>query len=118
MTARRKSTRPKYRPDVSGPEEALYKKNRAYLLKTGERCSLCGGYIDKSLKFPDPMSPSVDHIIPVAKGGKSTLDNLQLTHLACNKAKGKKIIIQKKEISTVRATLPQSVDWSSYRDEL
>lgn len=106
-------SRAKYRPDVNGPEEGLYKKNRAYLIKTGEVCAICGGYIDKSLKFPNPMSPSVDHKIPVSKGGRSTLDNLQLTHLCCNKAKGTKIVIQKENKNTPNR-LPQSFDWTNY----
>lgn len=109
-------SRAKYRPDVNGPEEATYRRNRAYLFKTGEVCAICGGYIDKTLPFPHPMSKSVDHIIPVAKGGKSTLDNLQLTHLQCNKAKGVKIMDLKQPKPENRPLLPQTFDWSSYSD--
>lgn len=31
--------------------------------------------------------PTFDHIMPVSKGGPDTLENLQLAHAACNKAK-------------------------------
>lgn len=103
------------RPDVNGNEQGIYKKNKAYLLKTQEVCAICGGYVDKSLPFPHPMSASIDHIIPVTKGGRSTLNNLQLAHLGCNKAKGTNIIISginKREEK--KSMLPQSFDWSMY----
>lgn len=34
----------------------------------------------------------IDHIIPVAKGGEHTIDNLQLAHPLCNLRKGAKIL--------------------------
>lgn len=48
-------------------------------------CALCGLIVDKSLfGTKHPMGPSLDHVIPVSKGGKHTLDNLQLAHISCN----------------------------------
>jgi hypothetical protein len=47
-------------------------------------CKICGKPVDKSLAYPDPFSPSLDHVVPVSKGGSHTLGNLQLTHLRCN----------------------------------
>jgi 5-methylcytosine-specific restriction endonuclease McrA len=32
-----------------------------------------------------------DHIIPRSKGGKDTVENLQLAHARCNKIKGNRI---------------------------
>ena len=52
------------------------------------RCQLCGGAIDPSLRWPDPMSQSVDHIVPLSKGGTHEQSNLQWTHLVCNIRKG------------------------------
>lgn len=51
-------------------------------------CRLCGVDVDLSVRFPDPMSGSVDHILPVSRGGANDLDNLQLAHLVCNMRKG------------------------------
>jgi 5-methylcytosine-specific restriction endonuclease McrA len=35
-------------------------------------------------KAPDPMSPSLDHILPLSKGGTHEPRNVQLAHLGCN----------------------------------
>lgn len=51
-------------------------------------CGICGQAIDGSLRFPNPMSWSVDHIVPVAAGGADDDDNCQGSHLRCNQAKG------------------------------
>jgi HNH endonuclease len=48
------------------------------------RCGICRKFVDRDLKYPHPESPSLDHIIPLAKGGTHTLDNVQLAHLQCN----------------------------------
>jgi 5-methylcytosine-specific restriction endonuclease McrA len=51
-------------------------------------CALCGQPVDPSLKNPHPQSKSIDHIIPVSKGGAHTMENVQLAHLVCNIRKG------------------------------
>ena len=50
-------------------------------------CGICEGAVDASLAHPDPMSASLDHVVPLAKGGTHTWDNLQLAHLRCNVVK-------------------------------
>lgn len=69
------------------------------------------------------MSATVDHIIPIHKGGHpSDMDNLQLAHLSCNRAKSDKIVAEKfrstgaDEVVSNR-NLPQSMDWSTYRHQ-
>lgn len=52
-------------------------------------CWLCGEWIDKSLPAKHPKSFSVDHIIPVSKGGDPTsLDNVAPAHYGCNSSRG------------------------------
>ena len=108
------------RPDMDGKEQGIYKHNRAILRKTSTVCALCGMPLDKTLKFPHPMSISIDHIIPVAKGGRSTLDNLQAAHLICNKTKGQKILVksghpeQKETVPAKTKNIPQWIDWVNY----
>lgn len=51
-------------------------------------CGICGEPLDRELKHPDPLSKSVDHIVPLAKGGAHEQTNLQWAHLVCNIRKG------------------------------
>ena len=61
-------------------------------------CAICHQYIDieAPMKLPDgnhnPMACEVDHIVPTSRGGAFyDLDNLQLTHMRCNRRKGAKM---------------------------
>lgn len=47
-------------------------------------CGICLAPMDRALRRPDPLSPSIDHIIPLARGGSHTQANLQWAHLTCN----------------------------------
>lgn len=59
-------------------------------LWTGD-CPLCALPILPELVAPDPMSRSLDHIIPLARGGTHEQSNLQWTHLRCNLRKGARL---------------------------
>lgn len=66
--------------------EAIY-RTKVYA-RDGWICQLCMEPVDRDLKHPDPMSPSLDHILPLSLGGAHTMANVQLAHLACNVRKG------------------------------
>lgn len=58
------------------------------------KCALCGGVCDwndytrKNNYFVvGNFYPSIDHIIPISKGGKHSWDNVQLAHFICNSKK-------------------------------
>lgn len=51
-------------------------------------CGLCMTPVDSDLSWPDPRSASLDHILPLSKGGTHTYENVQLAHLNCNVSKG------------------------------
>ena len=111
---------PKNRPDRVGKHRVEFDRNKRRILATQDTCALCGQPVDKSLKFPHPLSPTIDHIIPVAKGGHpSALDNLQLAHFTCNRAKSAKLLASGKGEAKAEQIgnreLPQSRDWTSYR---
>lgn len=63
-----------------------------YLLKRDNGiCQICLQPVDVCQKAPHSLSPSVDHIIPLAKGGKHSRANTQLAHFYCNSVKSDKI---------------------------
>ena len=61
----------------------------------GLRCAICGGMCDLNdhswTDYAGPTYPSIDHIIPMSKGGSHTWDNVQVAHIICNSRKGDKI---------------------------
>ena len=54
-------------------------------------CGICGGEIPKGLKWPHPLSPHIDHIIPLSEGGKEEYTNVQAAHASCNMQKGARL---------------------------
>lgn len=56
-------------------------------------CRLCGLSVQADLKWPDPGSPSLDHIVPLSRGGGHTYANVQLAHLRCNLVKGNRTVV-------------------------
>jgi 5-methylcytosine-specific restriction endonuclease McrA len=51
-------------------------------------CQICSLPIDRSAPWPYPMSPSIDHVIPLSRGGMHSMANLRAAHLRCNLQKG------------------------------
>lgn len=111
----------KYRPDRESAHRSEFEKNKRKIFMTQEICGICGKPVDKSLKYPNVMCATVDHIIPIAKGGHpSDINNLQLAHFYCNRQKSDKIIATNKadngDNSFARnRQLPQSINWAEYR---
>ena len=109
------------RPDHDGSHRVQFERNKKKIYATQTVCGICGNPVDFSLKFPHPLSPCIDHIIPIAKGGHpSDIDNLQLAHFCCNRQKSDKLEMDERnskneseEISN--DNLPLSTDWKSYR---
>lgn len=56
-------------------------------------CGICNEPVDKALKFPDVMSASLDHIIPMAKGGPHSYENTQCAHFICNSIKSDRVAV-------------------------
>lgn len=104
----------KTRTDREAGKSGLFVANRKIVLSSQSVCGICGKPVDKSLKYPDPMSATVDHIIPVSLNGDPvSLDNLQLAHRCCNLAKGNKVIQTHKAVDENRK-LPLSQDWRTF----
>lgn len=115
--------RSKPRADHVGETRTAYLKNARRVIMAGEVCGICGRPVDKSLKYPDPMAPSVDHIIPISRGGHpSDIDNLQLTHWCCNHAKSDRLTAAPPRPwqagpNVSNRNLPLHVDWGNYRGD-
>lgn len=56
--------------------------------RDGWVCQLCHKKVNSRLKWPNPFSPSLDHIMPLAKGGAHSRENVHLAHLRCNISAG------------------------------
>jgi 5-methylcytosine-specific restriction endonuclease McrA len=116
--AQQPRARPNLRPDHNGTQRALFETNKKKIYATQKLCGICGKPVDFSLKFPHPLSPCIDHIIPVAKGGHpSDLQNLQLAHWCCNRQKSDKLT-EKQEFSAgieliSNRNLPLTFDWKT-----
>jgi len=52
--------------------------------RDGWICQLCQEPVDPERIFPDQLSASLDHKVPLSLGGDHTAANSQLAHLACN----------------------------------
>lgn len=111
------------RPDQNGTHRAQLEKNKKRIYATQKICGICGKPVDFRLKWPDPLSPTVDHIIPISKGGHpSAIENLQLAHWTCNRQKSDKLLNEKYKKNTTpdiisNRILPQSMDWKKYRSK-
>ena len=57
---------------------------RTVFFRDGWVCQLCEGLVDESVLWPDPMSKSLDHVVPISLGGEHSMANTQLAHLRCN----------------------------------
>ncbi|OPY74935.1 MAG: HNH endonuclease [Syntrophorhabdus sp. PtaU1.Bin153] len=52
--------------------------------RDGNKCGICNKKVNIKLKHPHPMSPTIDHIVPVSLGGEHTKKNTRLAHMICN----------------------------------
>lgn len=105
----------KQRGDRVGPHQRIYRRNRKRILMSQSICAICGRPVDMELKSPDPMSPTVDHIIPINKGGHpSDINNLQLAHWICNRMKSDKVIAVASTNNNSKQKIKCSADWKNF----
>jgi predicted nucleic acid-binding Zn ribbon protein len=55
--------------------------------RDGWMCGICGEAVDPGCVYPDLMSASIDHVIPLVAGGQHSRDNVQCAHFICNSLK-------------------------------
>ena len=115
------------RPDHDGAHRLAFERNKRKIMASQSVCGICGQPVDKRLKYPDPMSACIDHIIPIDRSGHpSDINNLQLAHWKCNRAKANRLIFPVKDKPGISGgdqtftdnsnrVLPLSRDWGSYK---
>lgn len=105
----------RYRPDKDGTHRSQYERNKKRVFATQTICGICGKPVDFKLKYPHPLSPTIDHIIPISKGGHpSDIENLQLAHRTCNRQKSDKLVPKedmKQQTVVSNRILPATFDW-------
>lgn len=55
-------------------------------------CEWCNEPVDRDAERVADR-PSLDHIIPISRGGTNDLPNLHMLHFRCNAEKGAKIVL-------------------------
>ncbi|NDC49489.1 MAG: hypothetical protein EBZ61_10505 [Micrococcales bacterium] len=60
------------------------------IMRDGPLCQICGELMDwQTGRHRERVS--LDHIIPISKGGSHTMDNVRLVHLSCNSKKSDRL---------------------------
>ena len=57
------------------------------LERDGWVCHICGESIGKELEFPHHLYGTLDHVVPLNKGGLHCFDNVKAAHWICNSLK-------------------------------
>ncbi len=73
----------RYRARKRGNGTAPYRDMNIFE-RDGWRCHLCGQPIDPNTPRNDRRGASIDHLVPISKGGPDTPENVAAAHLICN----------------------------------
>lgn len=100
-------------PDGSVMEDVVWQQVRKRAIASKDHiCALCGNPIDMDAPPHTPMALEVDHIIPISRGGAPyDLDNLQLTHMRCNRQKSNRLRDDYDELKDTQNICPLSNNW-------
>lgn len=92
------------RPWDSDVKKGYYSPKRRALMARGEQinhtevfdywgwvCNICGSDINKFAGRDDWMRVSLEHVVPLSRGGRHEWDNVRPAHLRCNQEKGNKL---------------------------
>ncbi|MBT7630939.1 MAG: hypothetical protein HN597_14725 [Desulfobacula sp.] len=76
------------------PVENFVEKVDVFFLynRDGGKCQICISQLKMETRFPDLMTPTIDHIIPLSKNGEHSKKNTQLCCFLCNSKKGTKVL--------------------------
>lgn len=60
--------------------------------RDGWLCWLCERAVDATAVVPDHDAPTIDHVVPLSRGGADTVDNVRLAHFICNTRRGVRLV--------------------------
>lgn len=82
-----------YRPDLT---TRANRARKAYVFASWSGpCILCNRPIDMTLSGLDPNGPTLEHIIPVSRGGDPlAFENQAVSHRTCNLSRGNKLLTE------------------------
>ena len=92
-------------------DAAFYRKKRrpwraaamVVHVRDGFTCWLCGEGTSTKWSKSDPLSPTLDHIVPRSMGGDDSLDNLATAHWVCNSVRGNAVELEPFDLAEVMA---------------
>lgn len=91
FAARRRDNRQRYR--ARQRNAYVETVNRlAIFARDQNTCQLCGELVLMSERAPHPLSPTIDHVVPLALGGSHEPTNVQLAHFICNCTKRDQLV--------------------------
>lgn len=71
--------------------ESLFKRDKGICHICGKPCDYEDYTVDGDIFIAGNWYPSIDHVIPVSKGGRHSWDNVKLAHRLCNSVKSDKL---------------------------
>jgi 5-methylcytosine-specific restriction endonuclease McrA len=83
---------------LSPPSLQTLEVRQMYCHRDLGRCHICGGVIDTpTLDAPEDFCLSMDHIIPISKGGTDHPSNIKSAHMTCNKGRRDRTVEEHRE---------------------
>lgn len=64
--------------------EGLFRRDKGICYLCGRECSFDDYVIRDGVFIAGDWYPSIDHVIPLSKGGVHSWDNVKLAHRRCN----------------------------------
>lgn len=83
----KKATKASWRRALQRGAEGQFVSRWRIHERDGWTCHICGDPVDRDAVVPDLAAPVLDHVLPLARGGSHSEDNLKTAHFYCNSVK-------------------------------
>ena len=70
--------------------------------RDGYECYLCKNKVDIESDHTSDYYPTIEHVVPISRGGTHTWDNVKLAHRLCNMHKSDRIINTKRKATQLK----------------